>query len=87
MNDGGPALPQIVSEYDDSAHKYVGNTYSVGGMSLRDWFAGEAISAINENFEPQDDKDWAAWVARCSYAVADAMLAERAKGADDETSA
>jgi len=67
--DGGPAFPR---QNDQHGPGYL-------GMSLRDWFAGMAVAAINENFAPTDDKDWASWVARCAYEVADAMIAERNK--------
>lgn len=46
-----------------------------GGMILRDWFAGQALTAI-VTLKP-DTPDGAAWAA---YQIADAMLA--ARGAD-----
>lgn len=52
------------------------------GMSLRDWFAGQIANgmaahsgAAGSYFGPGD-------IAARSYEVADAMLAERAKGGD-----
>lgn len=51
------------------------NPYALaqGGMTLRDWFAGQAIS---QSFNTEwADKD----VAKYAYAIADAMLAERNK--------
>lgn len=50
------------------------------GMSLRDWFAGQALreavplSASNDGtYDVEDAASWA-------FAIADAMLAEREKG-------
>ncbi len=45
------------------------------GMMLRDWFAGQALGAAITRY-PQDTDES---IARESYAVADAMLKERAK--------
>lgn len=45
-------------------------------MALRDWFAGQAISGIEAkgaSYPPET-------VARDAYALADALIAERAKG-------
>jgi hypothetical protein len=62
--DGGPAFPR---EYMHTGHS---------GMSLRDWFAGQALAnsrtffGENSSATPED-------VALQAYAVADAMLAER----------
>lgn len=54
------------------------------GMSLRDWFAGQALSRI---VGARDSILRASWVedprqhfAEWAYAMADAMLVERAKG-------
>jgi hypothetical protein len=52
-----------------------------GGMSLRDWFAGQALAG----FTSCDDGDGdvlmgAADTAKAAYNYADAMLAEREKG-------
>jgi hypothetical protein len=43
------------------------------GMSLRDWFAGQALAANG------DEADSAENIAKLCYAIADAMLRERAK--------
>ena len=64
--DGGPAFP---APYD-------GHGGGPDGMSLRDWFAGQALAnsrtffGENSSATPED-------VALQAYAVADAMLAER----------
>jgi hypothetical protein len=69
IDDGGPAFPAA--------------DYGQFGMTLRDWFAGQALACVPL-------RDWSAaaqhgdlnvinsW-AICAYAAADAMLAERAK--------
>ena len=70
INDGGTAFP-VMSVYIEDQ-----DTNS-RGMTLRDWFAGQALMGLmasrNPNsprFHPSDD---AAYV----YAVADAMIAAR----------
>jgi hypothetical protein len=70
---GGQAFPSV--EYFD------GNpSYTKDGMTLRDWFAGQAL--IGEMRESGDDMDWLPraelMAARC-YKVADAMIKEREK--------
>ena len=76
--DGGSAFPGQWMDFQPGTGEQVVRE-QWAGMSLRDWFAGMSIAAINENFAPTDDKDWASWVARCAYEVADAMIAERNK--------
>lgn len=56
------------------------------GMTLRDWFAGQALDAVVANNTMLNELDrtapaavMSAKVARMSYALADAMLAERSK--------
>ena len=62
-NDGGPAFPQR----EDGAE---------GGMSLRDWFAGMALSACLAQFY-DGDKEWERYVAGHAYLLADAMVREK----------
>jgi hypothetical protein len=61
---GGPAFPH------DAGSKEFERT----GMSLRDYFAGQALLQLNS-----DKGCDALWVAASAYAVADAMLAQRSK--------
>lgn len=76
-NDGGPAFPvphlsQNQASGETTLHEHF------GGMSLRDWFAGQALVGMGagstglaitvEQFASQ------------SYLLADAMLAERERG-------
>lgn len=67
INDGGAAFPQI-SELGDIA-------VTSPGMTLRDWFAGQALAGIcaNHDWHPTDVQS----VACDAYAHADAMLAAR----------
>ena len=53
------------------------------GMSLRDWFAGQALPAVF-NQHPVDRGNAEKVALRC-YRLADAMLAARKEGDDDET--
>ena len=65
------------------------------GMTMRDWFAGQAVTGILANSENTQagaeptncalscrPEEFSSWVAKASYLVADAMLAERAKSVD-----
>ena len=65
-NDGGPAFPCT------DAKGFVSE-----GMSLRDYFAGQAMAG--QLADPDGEID-PKLIARWSYAYADAMLAEREKG-------
>lgn len=68
--DGGPAFPNDMEL--DGWGQTVGST----GMTLRDWFAGQAMAAQIANSMRLDTWDGHAETA---YRQADAMLAERAK--------
>lgn len=57
---------------DDGGTTFPSNAFEKG-MSLRDWFAGQALHM--GHLQHLDDGD----IARCAYAVADAMLREREK--------
>ena len=61
INDGGQAFPR----------SYLNGATALPGMSLRDWFAGQAMNLLLTN-----DYDWRD-LARDAYAVADFMITER----------
>lgn len=70
IDDGGPAFP-----WEDMKDTN-GEPRATAGMSLRDWFAGQALSGIMSNsgsFASMSDSQ----VAETSYSAADAMLSAR----------
>lgn len=73
IEDGGPAFPQNLP--DDFVWRLPGDP---GGMSLRDWFAGQALSGIvaTDAFDLSSESHQNGW-ARCAYQIADAMLKAR----------
>jgi len=75
-NDGGQAFPTGAACDADGRLRSHGNA----GMSLRDWFAGQAIGGLitgrDWSFIPDAHEKMTAW-ARAAYSVADEMLAER----------
>lgn len=84
-NDGGAAFPSAPPLPFDTGLKYGG-----AGMSLRDWFAGQAMAGIagalteltsRENGESSGALllEGIAGSGALAYALADAMLAERSK--------
>lgn len=70
--DGGPAFPES---------KGVGDVWvSEGGMTLRDYFAAQAVSAVWNRLSPSISVDKSADItAEFAYKIADAMLKERDK--------
>ena len=70
MKDGGPAFPHLglYPGADGNMHPH---PTQHGGMTLRDWFAGRALSDLV-------GREWTAeTAAKHAYQLADAMLAER----------
>ena len=66
IDTGGPAFPTAPEAMNAGSD----------GMTLRDWFAGQAMAGIvHAHGYPQPNE-----YASQAYAWADAMLAERAKG-------
>ncbi|MCF6120854.1 hypothetical protein L2449_28935 [Mesorhizobium muleiense] len=73
---GGPAFPGSYTAYPKDGPS-CGVIIAEGGMSLRDWFAGQALAgdlAATPNCRPSIIGS-----AERAYAYADAMLAERRK--------
>lgn len=65
-DDGGPAFP----------HHDSGDTAMRPGMSLRDWFAGQALNTFAVQHGSRPEK-----VAKLAYQIADAMIAASKDGA------
>lgn len=77
MNDGGPAFPRPQGHWAEDA---AGND-AQDGMSLRDYFAGQALNGLCHDYRANTamESGVLAHLASHAYALADAMLAERAK--------
>ena len=75
INDGGPAFP-CEAEWKDGQEVWS----AARGLSLRDWFAGHAMTAFYSSFDARDasvsEFDLTA-DARMFYDIADAMLKSR----------
>lgn len=67
VTDGGPAFPIVLPEEFQQAHT---------GLSLRDWFAGQAlVGLIAQTMKAEVAEEF----ARQAYVTADAMLEARNK--------
>ena len=90
-NDGGPAFPRGIRQHGRTSRGLYAKCLSgpICGMTLRDWFAGQALAALIAN--PNTPKAVGAMAnmlahgrpqipaADRRYMFADAMLAEREK--------
>jgi hypothetical protein len=88
IDNGGPAFPHMKRPRPDFGSG-VSETFTDGGMSLRDWFAGQALPAvITATAAGQhhpiplytgkgDNPKLEAAIARDAYAMADAMIEAR----------
>ena len=70
-HDGGPAFPCLGNVGHNS------DWVSDDGMSLRDWFAGQALAGILSN--PNIENAYFKIDAGLAYDAADAMLAARSE--------
>lgn len=76
-DDGGPAFPHIVRNFATADPNIkVTDRITEGGMSLRDYFAGQALAGF---MAAGKDRGWGLplKVAQQAYEFADAMLAAR----------
>ena len=82
IEDGGPAFPREAYVNPNGVVVHAG----CQGMTLRDWFAGQALAALyRQSFMPgvilrEDYEQWSRELAAVSYIVADAMIAESKGG-------
>lgn len=82
-NDGGPAFPGLRRHVSDNCFEPI----SEGGMTLRDWFAGQALTGLIAGCVQRAQKDSGGAllisdsIASTAYDAADAMLAAREGGA------
>lgn len=79
--DGGPAFP-VHHSIDGNWQREPLPEFC--GMSLRDWLAGQALSGLLAEPQPEDGEpdlglghDYAMNAARAAYRIADAMLKAR----------
>jgi len=92
MNDGGPAFASVIVTSSGRGFKAIHEIDGLPGMSLRDWFAGQALASLGRVFFDQGflkDKDGKndgleyfeeiIDVARSAYEMADAMIKQRSK--------
>ncbi len=87
LNDGGPAFPYV--QMSEATGQPINGCFN-SGMTLRDWFAGQALAGLLANptvrewdaaASEQGDPDALVQVcALMTYKQADAMLSEREKG-------
>ena len=71
MNDGGPAFPRTQSTLP------IGGDKTQSGMSLRDYFAAQALTALISHNPCPDNTG--GFLVELSYSFADGMLKEREK--------
>lgn len=82
IEDGGPAFP-IPESRDPTTGQGIYECW--GGMSLRDWFAGQALGTLLETCRGDNrGVGFTDHVASCAYAVADAMLKARSSSPSQE---
>ena len=67
---GGSAFPGTIPQFSYQ--------HPASGMTLRDWFAGQALAGIMESLANNNSMTWEDGARGC-YMAADAMIAERNK--------
>ena len=77
-SDGGPAFPETGESFGNPK-RYK----QIPGMSLRDWFAGQALAGRLAGASPGQVLQASDLVHEC-YRIADGMTVERTKRSDGE---
>lgn len=79
IDDGGPAFPRPMSHDGNGSRAEAFSAHE--GMSLRDWFAGQALAGMladpDVGCTPEHAHKFVGVVAIEAYQMADAMLAAR----------
>lgn len=71
VKNGGPAFPQHPGiDIDHGDTRWL-------GMSLRDYFAGQALAGLCVNYPQGAPEGWAESLSKAAYVYADAMLKAR----------
>ncbi len=74
-DDGGPAFPHTVTQSEQGSRLFP-SEYGIGGMTLRDWFAGQALAGcLADSQLALTAKELAEWC----YQEADEMIKARNK--------
>ena len=74
QNTGGPAFPCVPKKWFPDAGCFIDDTErDCPGMTLRDWFAGQALSGILSGIEEPIPEG----IAGVAYAIAEAMIERR----------
>lgn len=81
IKDGGPAFPVSTSqsqytEFGNYGHQDGNTTWQFGGMTLRDWFAGQQLAKITTAYVCDTKASYDRAAEHC-YRMADAMLRAR----------
>jgi hypothetical protein len=72
IKDGGPAFPRIKQHWNNHIENID------GGLTMRDWFAGQALSAMTADLQRGQEYGTAMHeLASKAYVIADAMLKAR----------
>jgi hypothetical protein len=77
INNGGPAFPTHENVNDPRSDGFL----STPGMSLRDWFAGQALAGLVSRHTDDVDDILASVIVDEALLIAGAMLAARKAGA------
>jgi hypothetical protein len=82
-DNGGPAFPseQMTGYISDGFQSPQPVWKTVGGLTVRDWFAGQALQGVlmgggRKRPPSVSISEWASWEA---FDIADAMMKERSK--------
>ncbi len=72
VKDGGPAFPHQRQMVNADTYAEI----TQGGMTIRDYFAGQALAGLSLTLNNHADPEY---IAKLCFSAADAMLKERTK--------